>query len=64
MHCDDKRTIFALKQYVKDATIELHDLDKQLKNEINDSQKIEIQNRIKYLEKSILESKDQLSTMV
>lgn len=63
MHCDDKRTIFALKQYVKEATLELQDLDKQLKNEINDSQKIKIQNRVKYLEKAILESKNQLSTM-
>lgn len=64
MHCDDKRTIFALKQYVKEATLELQDLDKQLKNEINDSQKIKIQNRVKYLEKAIQESKNQLSTMM
>lgn len=63
MHCDDKRTITALKQYVIEATSELDDLDKQLKNEMNNIKKIEIQNRINYLEKIIQESKDQLSTM-
>ena len=34
MHCDDKRTKFALQEYVRDATLELTDLEKQLKEEI------------------------------
>lgn len=63
MHCDDKRTRTALKQFVIDASSELHDLDKQLKNEKNYDKKIEIQNQIKYLEKTISECKEQLSTM-
>ena len=63
MHCDDKRTISALKQYVLDATSELRDLEKQLKNEQNYTRKNEIQDRINYLHKAIQDSKDQLSSM-
>ena len=63
MHCDDKRTIVAIKQYVFDATNELQDLAKQLKSEQDIKKKIKIQNRIKYLESAIKDSKDQLSTM-
>ena len=63
MHCDDKRTKFALQEYVRDATLELTDLEKQLKEEMVTEKKEEIQNRIKHLEKAIQESKDQLSTM-
>jgi predicted nucleic acid-binding Zn-ribbon protein len=63
MHCDDKRTITALQQYIIDAASELHDLEKQVKNEMNNTMKIEIQNRINYLEKTIKEAKEQLSTM-
>jgi hypothetical protein len=60
MHCDDKRTIVALKQYILDATAELHDLERQQKTETDTVKKIEIQNKIRYLEKAIKDSKDQL----
>jgi len=63
MHCDDKRTRSALKQYILDVITELQDLKKQLKIEQDNTKKIEIQNRINYLEKATLDSKDQLSTM-
>lgn len=63
MHCDEKRTIAALKQYVTEATVELHDLDEQLKFEQNNAKKIEIQNRMNYLQKMIQDSNDQLSSM-
>ena len=63
MHCDDKRTIAALKQYILDGTTQLQDLAKQQKIELDNTQKIEIQNKIKYLEKAIKDSKDQLLSM-
>ena len=63
MHCDDKRTITALKKYVLDATSELDDLENQLKREQHNQREIEIQNRIKYLKKAIQDSNDQLSSM-
>ena len=60
MHCDEKRTISALKQYVLDTTSELDDLKKQL---ISKQNNLEIQNKIKDLQKAIQEAKDQLSSM-
>lgn len=63
MHCDEKRTIAALKQYVTETTLELHDLDQQLKNEQNNDKKIEIQNRMNDLQKLIQDSNEQLSSM-
>ena len=63
MHCDDKRTIAALKQFILDATSELEDFEKQLNSESNNTKKIKIQDRINYLKKSIQDSKDQLSSM-
>jgi hypothetical protein len=63
MHCDDKRTKFALKQFILDATDELHDLEKQQKSEADTSKQLEIQNKIRYLEKTIQDSKAQLLTM-
>ena len=63
MHCDDKRTIAALKQYILDVTVELQDLAKQQKTVADTTKKIEIQNKIKYLEKAIKDSKDQLLSM-
>ena len=59
MHCDDKRTISALKQYVLDATSELNDLKKQVISKNN----LEVQNKIKDLQKAIQEAKDQLLSM-
>ena len=63
MHCDDKRTIFALKQYILDVTAELQVLSKQEKIEQDHIKKIEIQNKIDYLKKAITDSKEQLSKM-
>ena len=63
MHCDDKRTEFALKQYVLEATQELYDLQKKLAGALDDDSKRKIQERISYLEKSISDSKEQLSHM-
>ena len=64
MHCDDKRTIAALKQYISDATHELEDLTNQLGTEQDDAKKIEVQNRIKSLEGALSDFKDQLSAMI
>lgn len=63
MHCDDKRTNYALKQFVLDAKSELDDLVKQLKSEQNSTKKMKIQDRINYLQKAIQDSNDQLSSM-
>ena len=63
MHCDDKRTEFALKQYIIEATQELFDLQKKIAGNLDDDSKIKIQERISFLEKSILDSKKQLSQM-
>ena len=63
MHCDDKRTEYALKQYVIEATQELYDLQKKLAGSIDDDSKLKIQERISHLEKSISDSHDQLSKM-
>lgn len=63
MHCDDKRTLTALKKYVLDATSELDDLEDQLKREKQNQRESEIQNRINYLKKVIQDSNDQLSSM-
>ena len=64
MHCDDKRTIAALKQYISDVTCELDDLSKHLEVKHNDAHKIEIQNRINTLKTSLRDSKDQLLEMI
>ena len=64
MHCDDKRTIAALRQYISDLTSELENLSKQLEVKQDESHKIELQNKIKYLKDALNDSKDQLSTMI
>lgn len=61
MHCDDKRTAIVLKQIILDATTELQDLVKRIKTQQDKTRKMEIQDRIKYLERVINDSKDQLS---
>ena len=63
MHCDDKRTISALKQYILDATAQLQEFKEQIKQESDNKKKDQIQNYIVFLEKSIRDSKDQLSFM-
>lgn len=63
MHCDDKRTIFTLKQLISDSTLELQKVMNQLKDEKDNEKKLQIQTRINDLEKIIQESKDQLKSM-
>ena len=62
MHCDDKRTIFALKQYIIEATAESQVLQKKLQSESNSLKKKEIQTRISFLQKAIHDSKDQIES--
>jgi len=63
MHCDDKRTIFALNQFMVDSELDLQKAKNQLKTENDDSKRLQIQSRIHDLQKSIKDSKDQLLTM-
>lgn len=63
MHCNDKRTIFTLKQLISDSTLELQKVMNQLKDEKDNEKKLQIQTRINDLEKIIQESKDQLKSM-
>ncbi len=63
MHCDDKRTIFALEQYISDSTLELQEAVIQLKTEDDKVKRIQIQRKIDDLEKTIKDSTDQLLSM-
>ena len=63
MHCDDKRTIHALKKYILESTSELQDLNEQLKSKQTNSNKTEIYYRISFLQKEIQDSKEQLLSM-
>ena len=63
MHCDDKRTIFVLKQLILDSNLELQKAMNQLKDEKNNEKKVQIQRRINELEKTIQDSKEQLESM-
>ena len=63
MQCDEKRTIFALKQCISDSTIELQEAENQLKTEENNEKRLQIQTKINDLEKTIHESNDQLLSM-
>ena len=63
MHCDDKRTIFALKQCITDSTLELQEAINQLKTETDGEKRIQIQTRINNLEKIVRDSKEQLLSM-
>ena len=63
MHCDDKRTIFALQQLISESNRELQEVLNQLKDENNEEMKLQIQTRINDLEKIIQDSKDQLLSM-
>jgi len=63
MHCDDKRTIFALKQLILDYNLELQKSMNQLKDEKDNEKKVQIQRRINDLEKTIQDSKEQLESM-
>lgn len=63
MHCDDKRTIFALNQFILDSEIDLRKAEDQLKTENDNTKRLQIQSRIHDLQKNIQDSKDQLLTM-
>ena len=63
MHCDDKRTIFVLKQLILDSNLELQKSMNQLKDEKDDEKKVQILRRINELEKTIQDSKEQLESM-
>ena len=63
MHCDDKRTIFALKQFIAESYHELQEVINQLKDENDEGKKSQIQTRINDLEKTIQDSKKQLESM-
>ena len=63
MHCDDKRTIFVLKQLILDSNLELQKSMNQLKDEKDNGKKVQIQRRINELEKTIQDSKEQLESM-
>lgn len=63
MHCDDKRTIFALKQFLADSKLELQQAIDQLKTESNAEKRLQIQERILYLEKETIQTKEQLLSL-
>lgn len=60
MHCDDKRTIFALNQKLQEAKEEKEILKKIL-NEKNSAEKTEIEKKLLELDKFIEEVQTQLS---
>jgi len=63
MHCDDKRTIFALKQYILDLSIELQKANDELKTQKETNKRIQIEKKIHVLEKTIQDSKDHLLSL-
>ena len=60
MHCDDKRTIFALNQKLQEAKEEKEIL-KKIINEKNSVEKTEIKKKLLELDKFIEEIQTQLS---
>ena len=61
MHCDDKRTIFALNQNLTEAKIERENLLKKIQDEKDSLIKDELEIKLIELEKFILEIQNQLS---
>ena len=61
MHCDDKRTIFALNEQLSKAKIEKENLLTTIRNEKTPKIKDELKSKITELEKFILEIENQLS---
>ena len=59
MHCDDKRTKYSLEQFIKEAKVELLNLEKKNKSELN----LDMQKRIQDLKNGIRESEEQLTKM-
>ena len=63
MHCDDKRTIFALKKFLEENSIEKEHYLSKLVKEKDPTKKLKIQSEIDIIEKTIDEIKHQLKTM-
>lgn len=63
MHCDDKRTIFALKKSLEEYSIEKEHHLLELESETDSSKKLELKSKIDTIEKTISEIKHQLTTM-
>lgn len=62
MHCDDKRTIFALKKSLEENFIEKEHYLSKLEKEKDPTKKLELQSKIDIIEKTIDEIKHQLET--
>ncbi|MFB5621329.1 MAG: hypothetical protein ACE5RO_00195 [Candidatus Nitrosomaritimum yanchengensis] len=62
MHCDDKRTIFALKKSLEENSIEKEHFFSKLEKEKDPTKKIKLQSKIDIIEKTIDEIKHQLET--
>ena len=63
MHCDDKRTIFALKKSLEENSIEKEHYLPKLEKEKDPNKKLELQSKIDIIEKTIDEIKHQLEIM-
>jgi hypothetical protein len=63
LHCDDKRTIFALKKSLEEYSIEKEHIFLELEKETDSSKKLELKSKIDIIEKNIGEIKHQLTTM-
>jgi hypothetical protein len=63
MHCNDKRTIFALKKSLEHYSIEKGHYLSKLGSEKDPNKKLELQSKIDIIENTIDEIKCQLETM-
>ena len=63
MHCDDKRTIFALKKSLEEYSIEKELHLSELETETDFLKKSELKSKIDIIEKTTSEIKHQLTTM-
>ena len=63
MHCDDKNTIFVLKENLVESIKEKEILVSKINNETNSLKNSEIQKQITQLEISIEDLEDQLKEM-
>ncbi|MDX1441169.1 MAG: hypothetical protein R3237_01755 [Nitrosopumilaceae archaeon] len=61
MHCDDKRTIFALNQKLQEAKEEKVTLIRKITNEKNSIKKPQLEKKLSEIEKFIIELQNQLS---
>ena len=63
MHCDDKRTIFALKKSLEEYSLDKEHYLLELEKETDSSKNLELKSKIDIIEKTISEIKHQLTTM-